>query len=57
MMRNFIGSAIYQIIIILALDGKTLRELSDDELDDLLKTLCCVSRCQPKDKYRVVQRL
>lgn len=28
-----------------AVDGTTLRSLSDQQLDDLLKTLCCVARC------------
>ena len=28
-----------------AVDGKTLRDMSDNDLDELLQTLCCVSRC------------
>ncbi|CAL5993241.1 Calcium-transporting_ATPase [Hexamita inflata] len=40
-----------------AIEGKDLRQLSDAQLDEKLKTLCCVARCQPTDKYRVVKRL
>lgn len=39
-----------------AIEGSKLRELSDEELDKLLKTLCTVARCQPTDKLRVVKR-
>ncbi|CAL5988856.1 Calcium-transporting_ATPase [Hexamita inflata] len=40
-----------------AIDGKELRQLSDEQLDERLSTLCCVARCQPIDKCRVVKRL
>ncbi|CAL6088450.1 Calcium-transporting_ATPase [Hexamita inflata] len=40
-----------------AIEGKELRQLSDEQLDERLSTLCCVARCQPTDKYRVVKRL
>ncbi|CAL5993249.1 Calcium-transporting_ATPase [Hexamita inflata] len=44
-------------ILKFAIEGKDLRQLSDAQLDEKLKTLCCVARCQPTDKYRVVKRL
>ncbi|KAH0573804.1 Calcium-transporting ATPase [Spironucleus salmonicida] len=39
-----------------AVTGEQVRKMSDEELDSILPTLAVVARCQPKDKYRVVQR-